>query len=495
MIRTFALGAAALIGLALVQPIAAQTSAPTITAVPGKPNLLIANYDLAEVGNQVSEAFVSGTATSYKLPGPPSGDGVWNASAAATGPFKTRVVVIRPTDVSRFNGTVLVEWLNVTAGQDAPADWMVAHREMIRSGYAYVAVTAQKVGIEGGGIMGQGTALRKADPARYGSLSHPGDAYSYDIFSQVGRTLKSRGAGGLLGGLVARRVIGIGESQSAAYLTTYVNAVDRLARVYDGFFIHSRFGSASSLAGVPMGGGGGAGAVVVPSQVRFRSDLRVPVLSLITETDLIGARLSGYAGSRRPDYARLRVWELPGAAHADNYMFGGAFIDSGKAGSPALAKVFQPSKQGPMGPETVALNPGMPHHYATEAAVAAIDRWVRTGRAPASTAQMLLAPGAEPAVVRDANGIARGGVRTPGTDVPTVRLSGKGNPKSFIGMLAGSGEPMTKAELAKLYPGGKAEYLRRFTAALDRSIAAGHILAADRQEILEIAEINFDAAP
>ena len=477
-------------------PAAAQSAKAEITAVPGKPNLLIANYDLAGLGYQVSEAFVTGTATSYQLPGAPSADGVWNAAPAATAPFKTRVVVIRPTDPAKFNGTVAVEWLNVTAGQDAAADWMVAHREMIRKGYAYVGVTAQKVGIDGGGIMNQGTALRKADPARYGTLSHPGDAGSYDIFSQVGRTLKSANSGGLLGGLRPRRVIGIGESQSAAYLTTYVNAVDRLARVYDGFFIHSRFGSGSSLSGVPMGGGGGAGAVVVPPHVRFRPDLRVPVLTLITETDLLGARLSGYHGSRRPDDARLRVWELAGAAHADNYMFGGAFIDSGKQGSAVLAKVFQSSKQGPMGPEAVALNPGMPHHYVTQAALAALEGWVRTGRAPASTPQMQLASGgAEPALVRNAQGIAQGGVRTPWTDVPTVRLSGKGDPKSFIGMLAGSGEPLTKAELAKLYPGGKAEYLRRFTAALDAAIRAGHVLQADRQEILEIAAINFDAAP
>lgn len=136
MIRTLALGAAAFIGLALVKPIAAQTAAPTITAVPGKPNLLIANYDLAEVGYQASEALVSGTATSYKLPGVPPADGVWNASADGSAPFKTRVVVIRPIDPGKFNGTVLVEWLNVTAGQDAAADWMVAHREMVRSGYA-----------------------------------------------------------------------------------------------------------------------------------------------------------------------------------------------------------------------------------------------------------------------------------------------------------------------------------------------------------------------
>jgi hypothetical protein len=498
VIKTLAFGTAAAIMAALgtVQPASAQAVEPTITVVPGKPNLLIANYDLADVGYEVSEAFIAGTATSYRLPGPPTADGVWNATTDKTAPFRTRVVVIKPSDPAKFNGTVLVEWLNVTSGQDAPADWMVAHREMIRSGYAYVAVTAQKVGIDGGGIMGQGTALRKADPERYGSLDHPGDAWSYDIFSQVGRFLKSPGAGGLLGTMKPEKVIALGESQSAAFLTTYVNAVDPLAKVYDGFFVHSRFGSSSSLSGVPMGGGGEAGAMVMPPHVRFRPDLRVPVLALITETDLLGARLFGYHGARRPDGENLRVWEVAGTAHADSYLFGGAFIDSGNQGSAVLAKVFQPSLQGPTGPESVPLNPGMPHHYVTQAAIGALHNWVRTGQAPASTPLLVLDESTEqPSLARDEIGIARGGVRTPWTDVPTVRLSGVGDPKSFIGMLAGSGVPLTKAELAALYPGGKAEYMQRFTAALDAAFAAGHVLQADRQEILEIAEINFGAAP
>jgi hypothetical protein len=140
----------------------------------------------------------------------------------------------------------------------------------------------------------------------------------------------------------------------------------------------------------------------------------------------------------------------------------------------------------------------MPHHYVLQAALAAIDGWVRTGRPPASTAPLMLAPLAKPGDVPELvyalNGIARGGVRTPWVDVPTIRLSGKGDPNSFIGMLAGSGDPFDKATLARLYPGGKADYMRRFTRSLDLAIRAGHILREDRQEILDIAAINFDAA-
>ena len=236
-----------------------------------------------------------------------------------------------------------------------------------------------------------------------------------------------------------------------------------------------------------------------PDQVRFRQDLRVPVLTFISETDLLGARLSGYLGSRRPDDRHLRVWEVAGTAHADNYLFMGAFMDSGSQPIANLAKVFRPATTSLAGKVDKPFNEGMPHHYVLQAALAAIDGWVRTGRPPVSTTPLMAVsggkPGDPPALMLDANGLAHGGVRTPWVDVPTLRLSGTGDPNSFIGMLAGSGDPFDKAKLAQLYPGGKAEYLRRFTRALDMAIAAKHILREDRQEILDIAAINFDAAP
>ncbi|MDP3495267.1 MAG: alpha/beta hydrolase domain-containing protein, partial [Hyphomonadaceae bacterium] len=144
-------GMAILAGVAAVsllfgqpQVASAQDASPTITAVPGKPTLALGSYDLGEVGYQVSESFAAGTATSYRLPGPATADGVWDAAAAETAPFTTRVVVLRPTDPAKFNGTVIVEWLNVSGGYDFAADWVYGHREMIRKGYAWVGVSAQK---------------------------------------------------------------------------------------------------------------------------------------------------------------------------------------------------------------------------------------------------------------------------------------------------------------------------------------------------------------
>jgi hypothetical protein len=473
---------------------------PVAGIVAGKPALLLGAYDLAPLGYQAEEFFLSGSATRYALAGPPSSDGVWSAAPADSALYKTRVVVIRPSDPATFNGTVLVEWLNVTSGQDMPAGWMVAHREILRRGYAYVAVSAQAVGIEGGAsVMGMGAPLKKLDPARYVGLCHPGDAFAYDIFSQAGAVVK---AGGILGSLKPERLIAMGESQSAMFLTTYVNAVDGLAQTYDGFFIHSRFGPPARLDGAGMDSSG------MLADVRFRPDLRAPVLALITETDLIGARLPGYWAARRPDDAHLRVWELAGAAHADGYLLTGAFTDNGALRVEQLATVFWPAQTAPGGALARPYNPGVPHHYVTEAAITALDRWLRTGRPPASTPPIALTPpsqagpkpNSKPDLQTDAHGIARGGIRTPWTEVPTMLLSGVGNSGQFvgqnlIGQLVGIGEPFDKAALAKLYPGGKDGYLRRFTAALDQAIAAGHLLVEDRAEILAVAAINYDKAP
>ena len=111
--------------------------------------------------------------------------------------YTTRIVVVMPTDPSKFNGTAIVEWLNVSGGIDAPAVWFMAHREIAREGYAYVAVSAQHVGVEGGdSLIGANMSLKAQDPERYAPLRHPGDRFSYDIFSQVGGLVREGASSG-----------------------------------------------------------------------------------------------------------------------------------------------------------------------------------------------------------------------------------------------------------------------------------------------------------
>ena len=141
--RTSSIGALAVLLLTLAS--CSLVSGP----VTGPGSISMATgFDLGLVGYERSEYFVAGLVPGYKPTAPLTGDGRW--TAAPLGPaagFKTRFVVYRPTDPAKFNGTVVVEWLNVTAGVDLANDWVMSHNELIRNGAAWVGVSAQAVGV------------------------------------------------------------------------------------------------------------------------------------------------------------------------------------------------------------------------------------------------------------------------------------------------------------------------------------------------------------
>ena len=436
-------------------------------------------YDLAQLGYAEHEFWLQGTAESYRLGGDRSRDGRWTARPSDAAPFTTRVLVRRPAADAKFSGTVVVEWLNVSGGLDAAPDWMVTHTHLIRSGHAWVGVSAQRAGIEGGGLV-ESMHLKKSHPERYAALSHPGDAWSFDIFSQAGRALLAEP------GILPRspdgrpvRLLASGQSQSAAFLVTYLNAIDPLAQVYDGVLVHGRPGAGAALdtgfrpAAATEGGG-----------EQIRNDLRIPVIVLQSETDvtLLG---SGRAG--QPDSDLLRNWEIAGAAHADTYLLFASGQDDGALPAGRLADLIRPTSDILMGHTESPVNSGPQHHYVACAAIAQLDAWV-AGRAKPPSAPRLEVTSDGRDCIRDGLSIALGGIRTPWTDVPVAILSGTGQSGELFAFLFGTTRGLDAADLARLYPGGKADYLAKFERSLDETIEAGFLLAEDRAEILAVTD-------
>jgi hypothetical protein len=219
----------------------AHANSPSVTnAPPGQHGfpyrssaLNLANYGFVE-----EEFLVTGYAQAYipvavdqTLPA----DGHWQVkpNPGAVARFTTRILVRRPIDPARFNGTVIVEWINASGGDDAQSEWLYLHDEMLAQGYAYVGVTTQYVGVQT--LIG----WESGPGARYAGLFHPGDSYDYSIFAQAGAVVAhpKNGDPKPLGNLTAEvsRVLATGFSQSAWWLTTYVNAIQPLAPSYQGF--------------------------------------------------------------------------------------------------------------------------------------------------------------------------------------------------------------------------------------------------------------------
>jgi len=444
-----------------------------------------APYDLSELGYLEEEYFVSGEAHAYGH----KGDGPWSVSPSGRAKYRTRLVVRRPTDPSRFNGTLIVEWLNVSGGTDVEPDWALMHRQIMRDGFAWVGVSAQKVGIEGSGPS-DGPHLKSQSPERYGTLKHPGDAYSFDMFSQVGRLLGTPSKGAPLGPLAVERLIASGHSQSAAFLVTYINAIDPVARVYDGYLVHGRGASGARVDGsrtMARATDDSSASPQPPVPNPIRDDSRVPVLTLQSETDVVGL---GSGLARQPDSDRFRLWEVAGSAHAETYLLVATNLDTGKLSSEELASLLDPKDGLDRFPTELPINSGPQSHYVSHAALAGLDRWVR-GAAPPPEAPRLELNGAGDGFELDNNGIARGGVRTPWVDVPTAALSGLGQDGAGFAFLFGTTRHFDAATLGELYPNGRDEYLRRFDEALAIAIARGFILDVDAQEIRGLAAAGY----
>ena len=230
--------------------------------------------------------------------------GRWRRATKAA--YKTRIIVRTPVDPKKFNGSVIVEWLNVTAGRDSDPDFGFAGPALLRDGFAYVGVTAQKVGVNGGfaipipGYHPKG--LVDQNPSRYKSLHHPGDQYSYDIFSQAAQSLLLPAGHNPLGSLHPVRIIADGESQSASRLVTYVDAIAPLTHLFDGYLIHSRGDSGSTLGPTEAG--------AVPRVTHIRTDLHVPVLMLAARRIYSGSVSTRRSGPTRASFAPGR-WPAP----------------------------------------------------------------------------------------------------------------------------------------------------------------------------------------
>ncbi|GAC67819.1 alpha/beta hydrolase domain-containing protein [Gordonia soli] len=436
------------------RPLAGGAGVSLMSATPGP--------DLGAHGYAEAEFSASGVAERFS-----AGDG-HDVEPIDSATYTTRIVVRRPTDPARFSGTVVVEWFNVSSGADAAPEYTYLADEIVRAGHAWVGVSAQYDGVVGSsGSVGLDSGvpggLLGADAERYGHLTHPGDAYCYDIFGGVGAALRSiDGPDHPLSGLDVTTLIAVGESQSAFALTTYVNLFLPRHRVHDGVLIHSR--AAGSLGLGDVGTGADTDATFDQPPTLLREDLAARVIVVQTETDVLTNFRFHLA--RQPDTERLRIWEVAGTAHAD------------------LVQI---------GPYEEML--GCPHpvnrgqqQFVLRAALHHLVDWVHdtgTRPAPPHAEPLRLRPATDPEVFDvDDVGNVLGGVRTPRVDVATELLSGIVDADlPRICVLFGSTTPLP-ADVLRARFDGRADYLDRYRAATDAMIEAGFALAVDRDALL-----------
>jgi hypothetical protein len=428
--------------------------------------------DLGRWGYRQDEYFLEGTATSFvPVPGTDLGrDGHWQLEPLGSTPYATRMVVVRPEGDASFNGTVIAVWNNVSAGYE---NFGVGESpELFESGYAYAAVSAQRVGIHGTGEDPHG--LQAWDPERYRSLSIPSDDYSYDIFTQAAATVapdRPRDGVDPMGGLDVRRLFAQGASQSAARLATYLNGVQPLTGRFDAFLLVMYFGGGAPLqvgetVMTLQAGVANADRPRIPEGVHLlRDDLGSPVMVLNTECEAT----SCYP-VRQPDTDTYRYWEIAGASHVSLPAV------ASSAGRMERDFGFATPIDSLQGINQVSVAP------VVDAALHHLQDWVRFGTPPPMQPRIEFG-GSPPQIIRDADGIARGGVRLPQVDVPLGHNSAIQRTPDAFGRLVGSHDAFSVEEVRRRYA-TRETYLTRFEDAAGAGVAAGVILPRDVEPLM-----------
>jgi glyoxylate utilization-related uncharacterized protein len=430
--------------------------------------------DLKKAGYVEEEYFVSGVATRHTVS--PQAD---SAAAAGSMPYTTRIVVRRPADAAKFSGVVVVDWQNVTGGNDVDSEWAYAGGFFVRSGWAWVGASVQRIGVHGFDAPNvlAGRGLKQWNPKRYASLdlTHGGtvtdDSQSYDIYSQIASLLKQPGAVNPLPGMKVRRIYAGGLSQSATFLIRYYNAVHPTARLYDGFLI----------------GLGGS---------RPRTDLSTKLIKVLSETDV----WRGQAAVRVPDTAVTRTWEIAGASHVGAALMSPDTNDYRTILGGLLKRELQPPMLAHEARCTRPPGAAVESWAVYSAAYAALDRWVADD-VPPPIAVPIEVSSAVPmpqlsTLVRDASGIARGGIRLPAVAVPTAMHTGENQPGtpandfSPFCTLFGGTVPFDTATVKAMYKSAEL-YRREVRRVVDALVKGRFVLADDRPTLVRNAEAAF----
>lgn len=425
------------------------------------------------------EFIVRGTANVYNW----AADGSLSAKTPNV-PYATRILVRRPADRARFSGTVIVEPLNNARAYDWAFLWAYSYEYFIEHGDAWVGVTHLPAAI---------AALKKFNPRRYESLAmanpNPSEACGrgnttsdseeglrWDMFSQVGALLKSHSSNRPLAGFTVDRVYA---SSHFAELATYVNAVHASARlengrpVYDGYLIKANEdpGRINRCAAAPAEGD--------PRQITKHVD--VPVIRMVAQGDVLETFTR-----RRPDSDepadRYRLYEVAGAPHMDKIFYRhmpvvADQIAAGQVGFLAewpLAYACDPA---------IALMDLPIMRYATNAAFANLDRWVRTGVPPPRAESIGVKNGgtSQASFVTDQVGNVVGGVRSPYLDVPIATYSPSSTGPQTCRNL-GHKVPLDWSKLEAMYGSANA-YASKVAESVDRLVKEHWLTAFDGRRI------------
>ncbi len=326
-------------------------------------------------------------------------------------PYKTRLVIRRPSDNAKFSGLVLAESMH-PAGN--------AH------GFEYNSIYLMTSGHIAAEILTSGPSMPLGvNRERYADLTMSNDQVN-EILAQVGSLVRSKT--GPLAGLPVRKMVLFGTSASSAVLTNYLPAhmvfrTPDMQHIYDGFMPTSN------------------GSVIMK--------VDVPLIQVPTQHEQENIATNRQDGDAPGD--QYRNYEFAGMGHLD-------------------ARNNQPRLK-----QSDCVNPlsNYPLEAYMSVALHHLLRWVDQGIVPPRADRILIDRNTNndgSLMVLDEHGNAKGGIRNPYVDLPVAKYTARntavpGGTNQQLCNLSVYTTAIPKAEMKKLH-GSKANYVKKVDARL-----------------------------
>lgn len=443
-----------------------------------------------------AEYFVSGTANIYEWtktgvqivsPCPPS-----VTSGCTKIPYTTRLLVKYPTlpGAARFNGTVVIEPFNPSANFDIAAVWDRSRDYLVRSGDIFVGWTSKSVALN---------TLKTFNPDRYAPLNWPYvpfvaggnngafDGITWDIAAQIGALFKTNGPASPTHNFNVQRVFESGFSQDGSFTFTQADVFHELERmpgggpIYDGYNPGGTGGPSNINFGLTP-----AGLLPLSDPRQHMQPRDVPVIQTNTETEeALFLSLFRELPYRRPDSDalndRYRLWEVPGASHAD------ADVNSLTATFEATGSTALVTGCAHQGVPGIVDPNDFPFKYVVNAALADLTAWV-AGVAPPHANRIQLTSTSPKTIARDELGNALGGLRTPFVEVPITTYFPSDTGPGFC-VLFGYNIPFGHDTLGALYK-NHADYASQVLDDTNELVAQRFWLSSDALAVKTNAEVS-----
>ena len=254
----------------------------------------VRGLDDSESGYVVEEFFIAGEATVYNYrTNPPKRGDIVPIEDQTNLPYQTRLIVRRPAEPEDFNGTVVIEWWNSTAGFDTAPVWDPSHEYFTRKGIVYIGWTNSNQSISflvnNCNPIPEFAFLNSCGPI-YESLFLTDNGQAYEIGSQIANALKNGPNSPLPDEYEVERVFHAGQSQQGGSMVTYASAF-HLEGVNDGYFVQAAGTARDINAGTECDDPEAAPfpdctPELEGKQRLVRTNLPVPVYRAHTESDM-----------------------------------------------------------------------------------------------------------------------------------------------------------------------------------------------------------------